>query len=339
MEFQLVDIQTQDLVDAAGPMLEQHVGEPYLKPEFHQSSLELASPPAQSLSELAGSVQGLAHDLLRVAKGLGLEVCSAGTHPCFNRSATITPGARYRALEQAAGWLSHHQVTFGTHVHLGMRSGDDAVALMRKLKPYLPVLIALSASSPFWQGEDTRFAAFRHRVLATARSYGTPPDFADWGCPERFLSSLQRAGIAAELHDLHWDIRPSPVLGTLEVRVMDAQPTVGEALALAALVRALVRFLQHAPEQAPVPQRDEAPLRQPLKPVHWWSLKDNCFVASRYGIDAMVVVDDDGRVVALRDVAQTMFRAIAPFAEADETPYLQRLEQTVSGGLPYVRQR
>lgn len=332
MEFQLVDARTLELVDAVVPLLERHVAGPYLKPEFQQSSVEIASPPAHNLTELAGSMRGLLHDLQVSARSMGVEICSAGTHPRFRRSAKITPGARYQGLEEVSGWLSHHQVTFATHVHLGLGSGDEAVTLMAELKPYLPVLIALSANSPYWQREDTRFAAFRHRVLATTRSYGTPPDFADWGCFEQFVQTLQRARVVDEVHDLHWDLRPSPKLGTLEVRVMDAQPTLGDALAFVALLRALVRFLQRS-------RSATAQLRRPLRPVHWWSLKDNCFVASRYGIDARLIADDDGRIIAMRDAVRATLAAIAPCIEADEQPYLQRLAEAVDAGLPYVRQR
>jgi glutamate---cysteine ligase / carboxylate-amine ligase len=330
MEFQLIDAETLDLADAVVPLLQRLGEEPHIKPEIFQESVEVASPPARTLTDLAVDMRALLRDLQANARSLGVDICSAGTHPFYRRSAAITPGARYRSQEEAAGWLSHHQVTFATHVHLGVESGDEAVTLMAELKPYLPVLIALSANSPFWQGEDTRFAAFRSRVLASARSYGLPPDFVDWAAFERFVIGLRRVRVAQAVGDLHWDIRPSPKFGTIEVRVMDAQPTLRDALGLVALLRSLVRFLQH--------RRADPSLQQPLEALHWWLQKDNCYVASRYGIDANVAAGHD-RIASLRAVASETLQAVMPFAAADETDYLGNLQQAVSGALPYQQQR
>jgi glutamate---cysteine ligase / carboxylate-amine ligase len=330
MEFQLIDPETLDLADAVVPLLQRLPDEPHVKPEFFQASVEVASPPARDIAELGASMRTLLRELQNTARSLGVDICSAGSHPFYRRSAVVTPGARYRAQEQAAGWLGHHQVTFATHVHLGVPSGDEAMRLMVELKPYLPVLIALSANSPFWQGEDTRFAAFRNRVLASARSYGLPPDFSDWAEFERFMLGLRQVRVAQAVGDLHWDIRPSPGFGTVEVRVMDAQPTLGEALALAALLRALVRFLQHS--------RTDPGLRRPLEPLHWWLHKDNCYVASRYGIDARAAAAD-GRAAGLRSLTLATLEAVMPFADTAEAGYLEHLQRAMADGLPYVRQR
>jgi glutamate---cysteine ligase / carboxylate-amine ligase len=330
MELQLIDPATFDLADAVVPLLQRHREEEHVKPEIFQASVEVASPPERSVADLAVSMRTLLHDLHSSAESLGVAICSAGTHPFYRRSAAITPGARYRNQEESAGWLSHHQVTFATHVHLGVESGDEAVTLMAELKPYLPVLIALSANSPFWQGEDTRFAAFRSRALASARTYGAAPDFADWAAFERFMDCLRRVRVAQAVRDLHWDIRPSPGFGTVEVRIMDAQPTLRDALALAALLRALVRFLQHS---------RGAPSLRPLASLHWWLQRDNCYVASRYGIDAKLAATE-ARTTTLRTLALAVLRAVTPFADADEAAYLDRLRQTLEqGGLPYLRQR
>jgi glutamate---cysteine ligase / carboxylate-amine ligase len=331
MEFQLIDPQSLDLADAVLPLLRHHPDATHVKPEIFQTSVEVASPPAVQLADLAASMRGLLRDLRTRARSLGVGICSAGTHPFYQRSAAITPGARYRAMEEAGGWLVHHQVTFATHVHLGVSSGDEAVTLMAELQPYVPLLIALSANSPFWQGEETRFAAFRPRVLATARSYGPAPDFADWAAFARFMSVLERAGVARDARSLHWDLRPSPRFGTVEVRVMDAQPTLSDALALVALLRALVRYLQRSRTATDRPPR--------LQPLPWWLHKDNCFVASRYGIDGRVVVAADGRLRRLRELAAITLRAVRPFAAADETAYLDRLEGAMIDRPPCQRQR
>jgi len=331
MEFQLVDPDTQDLVDGILPLMETYPDHTYIKPEFIQNTVEVASPPAESLTELAESMRPLIRDLLGNCDRLRMGVCGAGTHPFYRRPAPITPEPRYLDMEKAAGWLGHNQVTFATHLHLGLPSGGEALTLMRELKPYLPLLIALSANSPFWHGKDTRFAAFRHRVLAAARTYGTPPDFSGWSEFERFMATMQRAQMLKTIHDIHWDIRPRPHIGTLEVRVMDAQSTLAGALSFAALLRALSRFLQQTRGN------DEA--TRPLSPLFWWSLKDNCFTASRFGIDAKLIASEEGDVLPLLDVALCTLALIEPFAEPDEQPHLERLVRDVESGLPYARQR
>jgi carboxylate-amine ligase len=290
-----------------------------VKPEFLQNTVEVVSPVAADLTELEVGLRPLLADLLEHVDRLGLGVCGAGTHPFNRRPATYTPGERYRLMERNSGWLGQNQVTFATHVHMGMPSGAEALTVMRELKPFLPLLVALSASSPFWQGSDTGFAAFRHRVLAASRTYGIPPDFPDWPAFQRFYSTMARAGVLGSVRDIHWDLRPSPHFGTLEVRVMDAQPTLAEALALAALLRALVRFL--------------------LAPQPWWILRDNCFIASRDGLEACLIASPDGDRMPLKRIATLVLGWVRPWATADEHHWLDHLEASIAAGLPYVRQR
>ena len=123
-----------------------------------------------------------------------------------------------------AAYLSYW-LTFAQHVHVGMPSGDEAVAIAKMLKPYLPILLALSANSPFWQGYDTGYASFRQRLLASRETYGLPPSFKNWQDFVNFFDSVKHAGVVETIRDLHWDLRLQPHWGTLEVRVMDTQPT------------------------------------------------------------------------------------------------------------------
>jgi carboxylate-amine ligase len=133
------------------------------------------------------------------------------------------------------------------------------------------------------------------------------------------------------VRDIHWDLRPCPHFGTLEVRVMDAQPTLAEALALAALLRALVRFLQASRGRWTPPAA--------LAPQPWWELRDNCFVASRDGLEARLIASPEGDLMPLRRIAALVLAWVRPWAAADERPWLDRLEASIAAGLPYVRQR
>ncbi len=315
LELQLVDAGTLDLVDGILPLMEFYPDSPHVKPEFIQNTVEVASRPCRSVDELADHVLALVADLRRRCAELGMALCGAGTHPFCERLALITPTPRYLAMEKEAGLLAHAQITFALHVHLGQPSGEAALDLMRRLRPCLPLLIALSANSPFWRGYDTGYAGYRQRILAATRSYGVPPSFDDWNQFVEFFAGLHQAGVFETINDIHWDIRPRPVLGTLEVRVMDMQATVHEALALAAFVRCLARLLA---QQEALP-----PCLPPRLP--WWIEKENHFQASRRGLAAPFIWTREGAVRPMRRVLEEVLDAVAAVARPAERPWLDRV--------------
>lgn len=323
MEFQLVDPVSYDLVDAALPLLEFFPDRRYVKPELTQNTIEVASEPCHDVGSLYRDLREQVGGVVRRGEELGVRVCGAGTHPFSQRLALITPLPRYLAIEKAFGLISHTQITYATHVHVGVDSGEQAVRLMSRLRPYLPLLIALSANSPYWRGHETGFAAYRHRILASSRSYGMPPDFPDWAAFERFLQTSIRAGMFESVHDIHWDIRPRPNLGTVEVRIMDAQSSVAEAVALAAFIRALVAYLQTA--------RASGEEARPCRALPWWAQKDNCFNASRRAMDAPFILDETGATRTLRDLLQDTLERVAEFAQDRvETRYLGQLSRVIA---------
>lgn len=329
LELQLLDAGTLDLVDGVLPLLELYPDNPYIKPESIQNTIELITPVCRSVAEMHAHLLPLVRELRERCGRLGMALCGGGTHPFSQRLALITPKPRYLAMEQRAGYLMHSQITFATHVHLGMRDGDEAVTLMHRLKPYLPLLIGLSASSPFWRGYDTHCVSYRQRLLATSRSYGVPPSFPDWAAFCRFFEASRHARLFESDNDIHWDIRPRPRFGSLEVRAMDAQPTVSEAMALAGFVRALARFLRDNPDRGDLPQ-----------PLPWWIEKENHYQASLQGLSAPYIHNPSGDARPLAAVWQDVAAAIAPAAELlGESSWLARLHRRVNDGLSPARQR
>ncbi|BAU47823.1 carboxylate-amine ligase [Sulfurifustis variabilis] len=330
LELQLLDAGTLDLADGILPLMRLYPSSVYVKPEVIQNTVEIASKVCGGVAELEAHVRDIAAGLRTRCAGLGMRLCGAGSHSFSVRPGLITPQPRYLAMERRYGHLSHAQITFATHVHVGMRSGDETVSLMHRMKPYLPLLIAVSASSPFWQGLDTGFASYRHRILAVTRSYGVPPSFVRWEDFCRFFETTRRAGLFGSVHDIHWDLRPRPHIGTLEVRAMDAQATVGEAAALAAFVRALVEGLRSG-------ELSEAGLPQPLP---WWIEKENHFAASRLGLAARYIADEAGTVRDLGEVWHAVYAALVPVAaRLGEGVYLERLRAQIEAGPGYVAQR
>jgi carboxylate-amine ligase len=332
LELQLLDGTTLDAADGIIPLMEFYPQSRYVKPEFIQNTVEIASKVCSDLAELESHVRSVTSGIRSRCKALGMTLCGGGSHPFSKRLAEITPTRRYLRLEKTSGYLGHIQLTFALHVHLGMPSGEEAVTVLSDLKPYLPLLLAMSASSPFWHGYDTGYVSYRHRILAATRSYGVPPSFAGWEDFTRFFEISRRAGIFETIKDIHWDIRPHPNWGTLEVRVMDMQSTIGDAVALAGFVRALVLFLQstrgkHRPAHLP-------------KPLPWWTERENHFQASRLGLTATYVVDEDGTVVQLADMFDRVTDAVAPVAhELGQGAYLERLRESIKRNPPYDRQR
>jgi|AMFO01.1.fsa_nt_gi carboxylate-amine ligase, YbdK family len=331
MEYQILDAKTLDLADGILPLMRTCAGEPGLKPEMNQATVEVNTRTCESIDALEESFRARVARLQEQCRNLGLTLCGAGSHPFCTRLPSITPLPRYRRQAKAAGYLSRIMVTFGMHVHVGMADGDEAVRVMAALKPYLPLLLAASASSPFWQGRDSGHASFRQRILASMRSYGIPPAFGSWAEYRHFFTVARRAGIFRTSRDVHWDLRFQPRLGTLEVRAMDAQANIPDAVNLAAFVSILAAYLKRAPVG-----KD----RRILRPLHWWLQKENFFRASRAGMEAQLIVEENGNCKPMRQVLEETLAMLEPAAtEMGEEERLLTLGRSLAAGPCYVRQR
>jgi carboxylate-amine ligase len=329
LELQLVDTGTLDLVDGILPLMEFFPGSPHIKPEFIQNTVEVSSPICDGPADLAVQLADLIHGVSLRCEELGMRLCGAGSHPFCERLAVITPLPRYLRLEQTGGYLGYTQIVFALHVHVGLRSGAEIVRAMRLLRPYLPVLIALSANSPFWRGYNTGYASYRHRILAATRSYGIPPSFDTWNDFTRFFASGRAAGLFEGLRDVHWDLRPRPDLGTLEVRAMDAQLSVTATVALAALTRALVRYVLETGDSAPM-------ATDSLQPLSWWIEKENHFQATRAALAARYIYNHDGDSRPLLDVIRETLAAIRRSSPApDETQWWDAIDDMLEQGAGY----
>ncbi len=329
LEWQLVDTTTLDLRDGVVPLVELLGAEPSVKPELLQTAVETTTRPGESTGALRPALFELVGRLVDAAGPLGMTLVGAGLHPFCEREIPVTPLPRYVAMERSCGYLVHAHVAYSLQTHVGMPSGDVAVRVARDLRPFLPVLLALSASSPFFQGHRTTFGSFRQRVLAASRSYGTPPRFDDWDDFLRFLDTVERALVFGSYRDMHWDVRIRPDFGTVEVRIMDAQPTIDGSLALAAVVHSL---LVHLASTKPS-------VVDCLEVLPWWIEKENAYRASHEGLEASLVCNMQGTVRPLRDVAEDLFELVAPTARAlGEHDELARARALLDAGPAYLRQ-
>lgn len=306
-ELQLLDAETFDLRPGIMPLMELYPDGDFVKPEFVQSCVELTSPVSQTSDDAVRHIGQTLSRVLRRCEELGMTACGAGTHPFCRRLALITPTPRYLRIEESRGILAHTQITFSTHVHVGMPSGDDAMRAMSRLIPALPAFIALSANSPFWRGYQTGHVAYRHRILATAPNFGLPTSFSRWADFVQFYHAALSCGMIEHFKDIHWDIRPHPDFGTIEIRTMDAAWDLQSLHALAAFARAVTVCMSRATDG------DICRILPAELPV--WVERENHYRAGRSGLDADYIFDKDGRHRPIRGLIDDLIALCAPVAE------------------------
>jgi carboxylate-amine ligase len=210
-----------------------------------------------------------------------------------------------------------------------VRSGDKAIATVNSLSGYLPVFLALSAASPYWNGQDTGLASTRTKIFEAMPTTGLPPHLRDWNEFNVFLDTLIEAGAVQTVREVWWDIRPHPGYGTVELRMCDSMPTLWEIAALAALAQSLVTEFDRMIDRGETP---EVPRE--------WVRRENKWRAARWGIDADLVIDESGHTRPLRDIVDDLVERLLPIAtELGCAAELEDLRRIAAEGPSYVRQR
>ena len=297
-ELQLLHEDSLELADGILAFSAELGDHALVKPEFLQCCIEINTPPVAVAAELEPALNSVLEAIDAHARPLGVRLAAAGTHPFDRKPAIVTPSARYlRLADDRSGAAAIHPVTFATHIHVACCDGDAAMRAMRRVTPCLPVLLAIGANSPFWHGIDTGYVCFRQRLLASNPTYGLPPYFRSWEAFNSMLAAGIRARTIESFRDLHWDIRPHGDLGTLEIRVFDAQIDARRIAQIASFARALV--VTAADPKMP----DTAfPARLP----HWMEL-DNHFRACKSGLGAEIIVSDSGDTKPMLHVIEQLF--------------------------------
>ena len=335
-EVQLIDSQTMLLRQEAGKVLDElpvigETGEhPQIRHELMQSTVEVVTGICSTVSEAKDDLAGMITELQRATSPHGIVLACAGTHPVSDwRDASMAPIQRYAELVEQMQWLARRIQTFGVHVHVGIRDGNKAIPIVNALAAYLPHFLGLTASSPFWCGYDTGLASCRAVTFGSLPTSGPPPRLADWKQFEDYMETLQRAGTIRSIKEVWWDIRPHPDFGTVEIRMADGTPTLREVGMVAALGQSLVQLFDF--------QLDRG-YTLPSPPT--WVVRDNKWRATRYGLDAVVITDEDGSTAPLRDELYELVRVLQPVADrlgcADE---LSVADEVLEHGASYERQR
>jgi carboxylate-amine ligase len=239
-EFHTVDLATGQLTAQADRLTEQLPAGSFSS-ELQRSVLEANSRPWVSLADLAGDIAALRQAAIAAAEPLGLGILAAGTVPLADPDTLeITPHPRYEHMQGEYRMLVREQLICGTQVHVDVDDRDLAVAVAHRIGPWLPVLLALSASSPFWLGTDTGYASYRTLIWRRWPTAGTLPGFESAADYDQAVGDLVRSGVITDPGMIYFDVRPSAHLPTLELRICDSCPRLEDVVLLAGLFRALV---------------------------------------------------------------------------------------------------
>jgi glutamate---cysteine ligase / carboxylate-amine ligase len=287
MELHLVDAATGELASTSREILAEmgadHPGgeHPKAKHELFQSTVEIITGVCRSPAEVGEDLRSTLAELRAAADRRGLTLISAGTHPFgLARDQLVSPQQRYHDLIEALQWPARRMLICGMHVHVGVPDGGRAIRVISELMRHHPLFLALSSSSPFFEGEDSGLASARTKVFEGLPTAGLPPPLADWSDFESFMSTLLESGCISSIREVWWDIRPHPDFGTVEFRMCDATPTVRETVALAALAQTLV--------ESAIRRIDDGSLPPPPRE---WTIRENRWLAARYGLEAELIVE------------------------------------------------
>jgi len=324
IELQILNSRDYNLARDAADLLELlgRTGHPgAVKPEITESMIELNSSIHAAHEPLVQELRCIRDAVARAAERLNLRIAGGGSHP-FHQwgERRIYPTERFRHILDVYGYLAKQFTIFGQHVHLGCQSGDEAIHLTHLLARYVPHFIALSASSPYQQGEDTSYQSSRLNTVSAFPLSGQMPFVLSWREFVDYFGKMRGYGIVESMKDFYWDIRPKPEYGTVEIRVFDTPLTVERAAALAAYAQALARHL--------LTDRPRAPSREVYLLYNY-----NRFQACRYGLGGTLIDTDGGRHVPLKeDVLKTLALVAPHAAEVGGAAALKVLEAGVRDG-------
>lgn len=331
-EYLLVDPDTMQLAAAPQALMEAlqaDLGE-RVSPEFLRCQVEIGTPVSADIRAAGTHLRDLRGTVARRAAEHGLAPISASCHPFADwRDQDHTDKDRYNQLSRDMGGVARRMLICGMHVHVGIPDPAQRIDLMNQLSYFLPHLLALSASSPFWMGEDTGLASYRTTVFGDMPRTGLPPQMGSWDEFDRSVTALTDLGIIEDSSKIWWDLRPSCKYPTLETRICDACPRVEDALTLAALIQTTLRMLWRLSRA-----------NQRWRQYEPFLLAENRWRALRYGTTEGLIDFGAGRVLPFAQIAEDWLELVAQDADAlDCQPHVARLRQMVAQGTAAEAQR
>ncbi|MFH5806642.1 glutamate--cysteine ligase [Alienimonas sp. DA493] len=332
-EFQIVDPETGKLASRADKLKkDSHLtGDLAPQNELHLSQIETATSICGSLGEVREQLAAARRDLLESASHFGLTVGAAGTHAFADwHDQPVTPKRRYLGMVTDYQYLTRELLIFGQHVHVGIADPDLAVQVMNRSRVYLPALLALTASSPYWLGEDTGYESFRTLMWLKWPMTGPPQQFKDRADYDRTIDGLVKAGVISDGSKVYWDVRIPRDKPTVEFRVSDVSPRLDDAVMLAGLVRAIaLRCARAAADGEPDPN----PRPELLKAANWR--------AARSGVNGELVDLVAGRKRPAVELIEGILGELADeLNDLGEGAFVrERVREILDGGNSADRQR
>jgi carboxylate-amine ligase len=329
LELQVLDQKNLLLTPRAAEIIEL-VKDDAFKQEFFQSTIEIITGVCSDVQAAENDLKSSVQKARQATSQLGLTLASTGTHPLADyRDRLVTPSPRYHELIDRNQWLIRRMAVYGMHIHLGMRSGEDCIRFNYFFMHVLPHILSLSGSSPFWQGMYTGLSSCRPTTYEALPTAGMPYLVKDWKEFQKLYHFLLRSKAIQSMKDLWWDIRPSPQIGTLELRFCDEPATLTEVLGIAAFVHALAHWFRDHQEEW---TKSHTPLKR-------WIFRENKWRAMRYGLQAEIVTSKNGKTTPLRKDIKNWLRAVEPYIrQLNYGRYISIIENIVEKGNSSDRQ-
>nr|WP_240902385.1 glutamate--cysteine ligase [Arthrobacter silviterrae] len=339
-EIALVDAETGELaarasdvfanISEAHPDIMDDGEHPHIKGEMLQNTVELVTGVCHTVAEGTEDLRRNLNVLREAAAPLGLELLCAGTHPFSNpRSQQVTDKERYAKLVDRTQWWGSQMLIYGVHVHVGLDHVSKAMPVLDGLVNYFPHFQALSASSPFWNGEDTGYASQRALMFQQLPTAGLPFQFPDWASYESYVEDMFTTGVIDATNEIRWDIRPVAGLGTIEMRICDGMSTLEEIGSIAALTQCLVDDFSTTLDNG-----GTIPTMPP------WHVQENKWRAARYGLEAIIILDAAGKEQLVTEHTVELLNKLEPVAaKLGCATELAGVEDIIARGASYQRQR
>ena len=310
VESQIVDKSTGDLVNIAENIVNGYGNEERVKHELYLSTVEVTSSPALNTNNTYSELSSIFKDILELANKNNAGLIATGTHPfaLYEDQVITNVNPRYEEFANKYGWAVRRLLTFGMHVHVGMDSKEKAVAVHDEIRKYLPLVLALSACSPFWRGKDTELYCSRLSVFQGLPNTGLPEPYYEWREYEQSLQTLVEADIikaGVGYRQIWKDVRIHPAYGTIEVRIADSMPSLIDTVAVATFVQSLAIYIGNKWEDGNLPP-----------PTPNWLIERNRWAAIKEGLNANFIIDLEGRTKPIKEVIKDLTKEIKPIAES-----------------------
>lgn len=307
-EYLLVDRETRDLVQDPPPALMEECAEALgsqVMPEFLRAQIEVGTKPSVTLGDAAEDLRRLRRAVIDIADRHGVGVIAASSHPFAEwAEQRVTDEERYQLLARDLQQVVRRLVICGMHVHVGIEDPDLRIDLMNQVSYFLPHLLALTTSSPFWHGHRTGLKSYRMSVFYSLPRTGMPQHFSSWGEYQRHVNVLVTAGLIEDASKLWWDVRPSARYPTLEMRIADICTRVQDGIAVAAIYLSLLGMLYHLRVE-----------NQRWREYSQMLVSENIWRAQRYGMDEPLVDFGESELVPYPDLLEEIIALVAPAAE------------------------